>query len=144
MQVHQLQRTTARMKSKRVGRGGKRGKTSGRGTKGQKSRAGNKIRPAVRDMIKKLPKLRGYRFSSIQKKPFPINVAALEQAYNAGETVTVETLVAKKLITNARVAKNGIKILGNGELTKKLTISGLAVSESAKTKITQAGGSIDA
>lgn len=144
MQVHQLQRTTARMKSKRVGRGGKRGKTSGRGTKGQKARAGHKIRPAVRDMIKKLPKLRGYRFSSIQKKPFAINVAALEQAYGAGETVTIETLVAKNLIANARVAKNGIKILGNGELTKKLTISGLAVSESAKTKITQAGGSVDA
>ena len=64
MQTHQLKRNISNKKKRVVGRGGKRGKTSGRGTKGQKARAGHRIRPALRDIIKKIPKLRGYRFSS--------------------------------------------------------------------------------
>ena len=60
MQLHELKPTKARKSVKRIGRGGKRGKTSGRGTKGQKARAGNSMRPEMRDIIKKLPKLRGH------------------------------------------------------------------------------------
>jgi len=60
MQLHQLKRNTPNKKAKRVGRGGKRGKTSGRGMKGQKARAGTSGRPEMRDIIKKIPKLRGH------------------------------------------------------------------------------------
>lgn len=67
MQIHNLKRTHKNKKDRLVGRGGKHAKTSGRGGKGQTARAGNKRRPELRDIIKKLPKNRGYRFKSIQK-----------------------------------------------------------------------------
>lgn len=67
MQIHNLKRTHKNKKDRIVGRGGKHAKTSGRGGKGQTARAGNKRRPELRDIIKKLPKNRGYKFKSIQK-----------------------------------------------------------------------------
>ncbi len=67
MQIHELKRTHKNKKDRIVGRGGKHAKTSGRGGKGQTARAGNKRRPELRDIIKKLPKLRGYAFNSIRK-----------------------------------------------------------------------------
>ena len=67
MQIHNLKRTHKNKRDRLVGRGGKHAKTSGRGGKGQTARAGNKRRPELRDIIKKLPKLRGYQFKSIQK-----------------------------------------------------------------------------
>lgn len=66
MQIHNLKRTHKNKKDRLVGRGGKHAKTSGRGGKGQTARAGNKRRPELRDIIKKLPKNRGYQFRSIQ------------------------------------------------------------------------------
>jgi len=72
MQIHDLKRTHKNKKDRLVGRGGKHAKTSGRGGKGQTARAGNKRRPELRDIIKKLPKKRGYRFNSV-KKPFTIS-----------------------------------------------------------------------
>ncbi|HEV7702170.1 MAG TPA: hypothetical protein VGO63_01855 [Candidatus Paceibacterota bacterium] len=68
MQIHDLKRTHKNKKDRMVGRGGKHAKTSGRGGKGQTARAGNKRRPELRDIIKKLPKNRGYSFNS-KKKP---------------------------------------------------------------------------
>src|SRR3989344_1585172 len=67
MQLNTLKRKHPNKKSQQVGRGGTRGKTSGRGGKGKRARAGNKRRPEIRDIIKKLPKNRGYRFKSAQK-----------------------------------------------------------------------------
>ena len=67
MQIHNLKREHKNKKDRIVGRGGKHAKTSGRGGKGQTARAGNKRRPELRDIIKKLPKNRGYQFKSIQK-----------------------------------------------------------------------------
>lgn len=144
MQLNELKRVTPNKKAKRVGRGGKRGKTSGRGTKGQKARAGHKMRPAIREILKKLPKQRGYAFSSIQPAALVVNLKDLETHFNAGDTVNVKTLSEHGLI---RVRKNAtsipaIKILGTGELTKKLTFAGCKVSESAKAAIEKAGGSI--
>jgi ribosomal protein L15 len=69
MQIHNLKRTHKNKKDRMVGRGGKHAKTSGRGGKGQTARAGNKRRPELRDIIKKLPKKRGYSFNS-KKKPY--------------------------------------------------------------------------
>ncbi len=67
MQTHDLKRVHKNKKDRMVGRGGKHAKTSGRGGKGQTARAGNKRRPELRDIIKKLPKNRGYRFNSFRK-----------------------------------------------------------------------------
>jgi|AntRauTorckE6833_2_1112554.scaffolds.fasta_scaffold48593_2 large subunit ribosomal protein L15 len=144
MQLHELQRNTANKTSKRVGRGGKRGKTSGRGHKGQKARSGNSTRPAIRDVIKKLPKKRGYRFNSTSPKATAVNVADLEKAFSAGDTVNPATLHENGVITNRSSVAAGVKILGNGELTTKLAIQGCAVSKTAHEKITSAGGTVTA
>lgn len=146
MQTNTLKAKTARKKSPRVGRGGKRGKTSGRGTKGQKARSGRKMRPEMRDLIKKLPKLRGHgknRSRTVRvRAPFvPVNLATLEQHFAAGDAVT-PALLAKKGLINARGGKlPRVKILGTGELTKNLSVSECAVSASAKAAIEKAGGS---
>jgi len=142
MQIHQLKRTDNLTKGKRIGRGGKRGTTSGRGTKGQMARSGHKLYPELRDAIKKLPKLRGYRFKSFQTKSVPVNLRAIENNFEAGANITPEELVAKKLV-NLKAGKiPAIKLLGSGNLSKKLTFSGLLVSASAKEKIEKAGGEI--
>ena len=149
MQLHELQPTRKRQTKKRVGRGGKRGKTSGKGHKGQKARAGNSTRPEFREHIKKLPKLRGHgtnRSKGVNAErvlPTVVNVAALESAFAAGDTVSPKTLVATKLVSGRAKRLPTVKILGNGELTKKLTVSGCLVSRSAQEKIEKAGGSVE-
>ncbi len=144
MQINELKPKHKRKQSKTVGRGGKRGKTSGRGTKGQRARAGHKIRPEVRDLIKKLPKLRG-RGKNSQKSIKPIRMAVnlerLEKLYKDGEVVNVVTLKSKGVLAGAR-SSLPIVILGTGEITKKLTIEGCDISETAKAKIISAGGMI--
>ena len=148
MQLHELKPRSTRKTAKRIGRGGKRGKTSGRGHKGQKARAGNSTRPEMREIIKKLPKLRGHgvnrakTVNSERVRPVVINVAKLETAFEAGATVTPKTLVASGAIATKRRKAPAVKILGAGELSKKLSVSGCEVSASAKEKIEKAGGSI--
>lgn len=142
MQLNQLQRYHPNKKGKRVARGGKRGKTAGRGTKGQKSRAGHRLRPELRDIIKKYPKLRGYRFKSIATKPSPINLELLETSFENGEAVNPETLFAKKLIKKEGGRMQKVKILGTGKLSKKLVLSGCLISEAAKKAVEAAGGTV--
>lgn len=139
MHLGTLQRKTKNTTKKVVGRGGTRGKTSGRGHKGQKARAGNSVRPAVRDMIKKLPKLRGYRFSSPRKPACEVNLSDLNLAFSDGEKVTFETLIQKSLVPRQAMTL-GVKILGRGELSKKLVIEGCTASASARQKIEALGG----
>ena len=79
MQFHNLQSKTKRKKSRQVGRGGTRGKTAGRGTKGQNARAGRKKRPELRDIIKKLPKLRGRGVSSLKSRRTKLTGEALKK-----------------------------------------------------------------
>ena len=148
MQLHELQPKAPRKTAKRIGRGGKRGKTSGKGHKGQKARAGNSTRPEMRDIIKKLPKLRGHgknraRTVNAEKQlPCVINVSTLEASFEAGATVSPKTLAATGVVaTNAKRAPL-VKILGNGELKKKLMIEDCQMSQSARAKIEAAGGSI--
>ena len=145
MQLHDLKPKTVRQGSKRVGRGNAsgKGKTAGRGTKGQKARAGHRIRPDVREKLKKLPKLRGYAFASIQDKPSVLNVGALEAAFAAGESITPATLLERGLVRARKGETATVKILGGGELSKKLVVSGCAVSQSAKAKIEKAGGTVN-
>lgn len=142
MQLHELKRKTPNKSEKRVGRGGKRGKTSGRGTKGQKARAGHSIRPDVREKLKKLPKLRGYNLRSIQDKPAVVNVSALESLFTAGASVTPALLLEHGVVRGRKGKALRVKILGNGELSKKLTVTGCVVSLSAKQKIEKAGGTV--
>lgn len=145
MQAHTLQRNTSRMRSRVVGRGGKRGKTSGRGTKGQNARAGHKKRPEVRDYIKTLPKLRGRgknSFKSFAIKPFPINLSRIESLFSLGEQVTPATLLQKGAIRVRSGITPRVKILGDGNLTKSLLIEGCFVSASARGKIEKAGGNV--
>lgn len=148
MQLHELKPSSPRQTAKRIGRGGKRGKTSGKGHKGQKARAGNSTRPEMRELIKKLPKLRGHgvnrarTVNSERVLPVVVNVSALEAAFDAGATVTPKTLVAAGVIATSRRKAPAVKILGNGELKKKLNVEDCQVSGSAKSKIEAAGGSV--
>ena len=142
MQLNELTRFTKNKKSVRVGRGGKRGKTSGRGTKGQKSRAGTSMRPELRDIIKKLPKNRGYKFKSFEIKPALVNLALLEKTFTAGDAVNPETLIAKKVVKKVAGRVPKVKILATGKLTKKIVLSGCLYSETAKASIEAAGGSV--
>jgi large subunit ribosomal protein L15 len=148
MQLHELKPTTPRKTEKRIGRGGKRGKTSGKGHKGQKARAGNSSRPEMREIIKKLPKLRGHGVNRAQTvnaekvKPVVVNVSALEAAFEAGATVNPRALVEAGVVATRRKKAPAVKILGNGDISKKLTVNGCVVSASAKEKIEKAGGSV--
>lgn len=144
MQANQLKRNHPNTKRMIVARGGKRGKTAGRGGKGQSARAGNKRRPEWRDIIKQLPKLRGRgvnQHKSFQIKPVIVNVGLLEEIFNVGDSVTPTILVEKFVIKTRSGKIPAVKILGDGEITKKIAITGCLVSDSAKAKIEKAGGS---
>ncbi len=143
MQLNTLQRKTTNKSGKRVGRGGGRGKTSGRGTKGQKARAGHRIRPDVREKLKKLPKLRGYAFNSIEMKPAVINLSILESMFASGDTITPEILRERGAVRARKGVAVRVKILGDGDLTKKLMVTGCVMSASARTKIEKVGGTIN-
>ena len=125
----------------RVGRGpgSGNGKTAGKGHKGQNARSGGGVRPGFEGgqlpLYRKLPK-RGFhnKFATIYAI---VNVGQLEHKYNDGDVVTIESLCEKKLV---RKVCDGVKILGNGELTKKLTVQATVFSAAAKEKITAAGG----
>lgn len=144
--LNTIKRTTKNKKPKLVGRGGTRGKTSGRGTKGQKARAGHKIRPHIRDIIKKYPKLRG-RGKNINKafvvKPATVNLFVLEKNFANGDVVTPSILLSKSLITRTKGVLPSVKILGTGTLTKKLEIFDCLVSIPTKAKIESVGGKVN-
>jgi large subunit ribosomal protein L15 len=137
---------------KRIGRGlgsGK-GRYSGRGLKGQKSRSGShQMRPGFEGgqtpIYMRLGKQRGpYSADAMPMGPHrtstqPVNVAALEERFDAGAEVTPESLVEKGLIRNTRI---DVKLLGQGELTKSLSITVHAASASAREKVEAAGGSL--
>lgn len=142
MQFNQLKPNTKNRKPRKVGRGGKRGTYSGKGMKGQKSRSGRRMRPELRDIIKKLPKRRGYRFKPVQEKPLIVNLNVIDKNFSDGEDVTPKTVFGKKMFSGQGGKVKAVKILGNGELSKKLNFTGVMVSQSAKAKIEKAGGKI--
>lgn len=114
------------------------GKTSGRGHKGQKARSGGGVRPGFEGgqmpLYRRLPK-RGFT-NIFAKKYVSVNVEVLDK-FNDGDEVTAESLLEKGIISKTL---DGVKILGRGEVTKKLTVKVAKVSESAKEKIEKAGG----
>lgn len=132
--------TRHRRKVKRVGRGpgcGK-GKTCGRGEKGAKSRSGYKRRYTYEGgqfrMFMKMP-IRGFNNARFAKKLDGVNLDQIDALYNDGETVNAETLAMKGFISGKTY---GIKVLGNGELTKKVKIEVEALTETAKEKLNKA------
>ena len=142
MQLHQIRPIHKKKKRKRVGRGGKKGTYSGRGVKGQKARAGRKLKPFIREWIKRYPKLRGYKFKSFRIKPAIINLNTLEEKFNTGDTVNPQILLEKKLIRRIKGKVPQVKILGKSKLTKKLIIENCQVSKGVKEKIEKSGGKI--
>ena len=135
----------ANKKPKRVGRGSSSGlgTTAGKGNKGQQSRSGSAV-PYVGFEGGQMPLYRRIAHRGFSNYPFKkeydvLNVDVLEQKFNAGETVDKAALLSKGLI---RSAKSLVKVLGNGELTKSLTVDVDKVSASAKAKIEKAGGSV--
>jgi large subunit ribosomal protein L15 len=145
--LNSLTRTTT-TKQSRVGRGGKRGKTSGRGTKGQNARAGHKKRPEIRDFIKKLPKRRGHgknRARTVKGgviRPTEVTLEAIARAFKSGEEVTPKTLVEKKVIPAVGGKYPTVKILSGGTITVAVSVSRCGVSLGAQKAIVAAGGSI--
>lgn len=141
MDLHNLspaEGSTHVAKRKGRGHGTGNGKTAGRGHKGQWARSGGGVRPGFEGgqmpLARRLPK-RG--FNNIFAKPLEaVNVAALE-AFDDGAVVTAEVLLEKGILSKCRY---GVKILGSGDITKKLTVKASAFSESAKQKIEAAGG----
>ena len=131
MQLHQIKPRHKLKKKKRIGRGGKRGTYSGRGIKGQKARAGAKIRPEIRDFIKKIPKKRGYRFKA-KSKPKIVNLKDLEKNFKEGEVVSPETLLKKGLIDKVKGRTPEVKILGEGKLSKNLEFKDCKLSKGVK------------
>ena len=145
MELHTLKNNAgARKKRKRVGRGpgSGHGKTSCRGQKGQKSRAGYSRRLGFEGgqmpLHRRLPK-RGFNHEN--RWPMAVvNLDSLEKAFETGTEVTAEAIIAAGL---ARVAKGGIKVLGRGDVTKGFTVKIQAISPSAQKKIEAAGGSVE-
>ena len=152
LNLHSLSPAQPRKDRKRVGRGlgsGK-GRYAGRGIKGQKSRAGSHAMPAGFEggqmpIDMRLPKLRGNTSADAMPiGPFrtysqPVNLRDLEARFDAGAEVSPDSLVAKGLLKHTRV---DVKILGSGELTKKLAVSAHGFSKAAREKIEAAGGTI--
>ena len=142
MKLHELQPACGATKEvKRIGRGhgSGNGKTAGKGHKGQKALSGGSIRPGFEGgqmpLQRRMPK-RG--FNNIFAAEFAtVNVSELEKRFEDGAVVDAEALIASGAIKDA---KDGVKILGNGELTKKLTVKAVKFTASAQEKIEKAGG----
>ena len=142
MKLHELTPAAGSKKAvKRIGRGpaSGQGKTAGKGHKGQLARAGRGMRPGFEGgqmpLQRRLPK-RGFN-NIFAKEIVTVNVSDLEKRFNDGDVVDVAALKASGLI---KKELDGVKVLGNGELTKKLDVKVNAYSESAKQKIEALGG----
>lgn len=135
MQINTLKPKTKLSQKKRIGRGGKRGTFSGRGTKGLLARAGGKRRPEERDTLKRIPKLRGYRFKSFQARPAVINFDMLEAKMKPGDVISPETLFKAGLIQKKKGRMPKVKILGRGTIDKKFTFRGVLFSKAVSAKL---------
>ena len=142
MRLHQLSPAPGSTKErKRVGRGpaSGQGKTAGKGHKGQKARAGRGMRAGFEGgqmpLQRRVPK-RGF-VNIFGKEMTIVNLSALEDKFESGAVVDIDALIAAGLV---KKTLDGVKILGNGDITKNLTVQANAFSESAKQKIEAAGG----
>lgn len=145
MKLHELSPAEGSAKAawrKGRGPGSGNGKTAGKGHKGQNARSGGGVRPGFEGgqlpLYRKLPK-RGFN-NKFAKEYAIVNVAALN-VFSDGDVVDLSALMEKRIVRQA--GKNGLKVLGNGELTKKLTVKAAVFSAAAKEKIEAAGGKVE-
>lgn len=146
MQLHEIRPIHKFKKSKRIGRGGKKGTYCGRGIKGQKARTGKRLKPIIRELIKKYPKLRGYRQNTKFKTPRSeiavLSLEKLEKIFNPGEAINPEILIERRIVRRIKGRTPAVKILGKKEIKKALAVEGFKLSKNAKEKIEKAGGTI--
>lgn len=154
MQLHQLKPINKKKSRQRVGRGGKRGTYSGRGLKGQKARAGRKPRqgfaggdtplskrlPKQRGSVGKVKIRRGSKLSRFRVKTFVLNLKDIEKKFKAGEIVSPQSLLKKGLIDKIKGRIPRVKILGKGEIKKRLEFKGIELSKSVQEKIKKSLG----
>jgi large subunit ribosomal protein L15 len=136
MQIHTLAPAHPRRAEKRIGRGGKRGTYSGRGQKGQKARAGHNIRPGLRDVLIRTPKLRGYANKKVTAAYCAVKTDRLNAV--AADQIDRAALVAAHIIR----ATETPKIVAGKDLTKAKTIVGITCTVGARALIEKAGGKI--
>jgi len=142
MELHNL--TPTEKKRKRIGRGGSRGGTSGRGHKGQRARTSGNARPGYEGgqmpLYRRLPK-RGFNNTMFQDETVIIGLTRINDAFNDGDEVTKELLIERGVIKAQKSKKSFVvKILANGQIEKKLVVHAHAFSEAAKQAIESAGG----
>lgn len=146
-QLHTLSGEYRGQRSKRIGRGGKRGSYSGRGVKGQRSRAGRRIRPAERDLILRIPKKRGFSNKPVGPKPAVIDVARLIKAikkHDKGRETPVKVnraLLVELELIHKRYG-GAIKILGKASVDIALNFEGIKASRHVIMEVIKAGGKI--
>jgi len=148
MELHNLKKTKNGKKAKRVGRGigsGKGGHTVGKGQKGQKARRGRKpnlgFEGGQSPLYKKLPKIKSFRSRGSNLEKAQIVHLNVFNKFKDGDEITPQILVEKKIIK--KVPNQGVKILSNGELKKKVILKGFKYSEKAKEKIISSGATLD-
>lgn len=145
MKLNELSPSVPKKERKRVGRGNSSGwgKTAGKGSNGQNSRAGGGVKPYFEGgqmpIYRRVPK-RGFSNAIFKKEYTVLSLAFLNENFEDGEEVSLETLFNKCLIKKGR---DGIKILGNGELNKKLTVKVHKISKSAKAAVEAKGGTVE-
>ena len=143
--LHEL--STKKKRKKKVGRGGARGAKCGRGNKGQRSRAGRRIRPALRDELARIPKRRGYnknRARGVRNKEAvrSITLTMLEKHFQEKSIITPKALTERGIVTKVKGRVPSVKIVASGDITTPLTIRKCGMSMGAKQKIEAAGGTI--
>ena len=137
MNLHTLRPKTRNKKIKRIGRGGKRGTYSGRGQKGQKARAGHKIRPAQREALLRIPKRRGFKNKTKSDKTAILTIGQIAKI----KEKIINLAIVKKYGFVSRMDKTA-KVLGGGDLSTAKEIVGISCSKSARETIIKAGGTI--
>ena len=147
MKLHNLQPAEGAVRApKRLGRGigSGLGKTSGKGHKGQWARSGGGVRPGFEGgtmpLTRRLPK-RGFKNAYFKKAYSVVNIKTLEERFEDGAIVNAEVLKSMGIIS--KIEEYGLKVLGDGELTKKLTVQASKFTESAAQKIQNAGGTVE-
>ncbi|MDE0243130.1 MAG: uL15 family ribosomal protein [Candidatus Kaiserbacteria bacterium] len=138
---------TRTRKKKRIGRGGVRGRKSGRGDKGQRSRAGRRIRPAIRDELQRIPKRRGHNRNRARgirgdRGERVITLQMIDRNFSNGETVTPKELITRRIIGRVRGREPRVSIVSRGDLSHSVTIRRCRVSASAQKHIEEAGGAV--
>ncbi len=145
MKLHELAPKIAKKSRKRVGRGNGSGHGTycGRGCNGQNARSGGGVRLGFEGgqsgVLQRMPKMRGFK-NPTRIETRPLSLSFLDKNFEDGEKVNFEVLLEKNLLANKDVS---VKILGNGEITKKVEIEGIQTSASAKKKIEKAGGKVN-